>query len=545
MPELAGRPLVIVSGGRKGQFTSMARDRKGESSGGAAAAAAMLDLTQTLAIADALPMAIAFVDTQLRYRLVNKALAEFLGWPREEMLGKTMGEVLDPEVMAARKPMLDAALAGERQWFAADFEHPERGPLALQSDYLPQRDGQGNVFGIVLLINDVTEQRTTERALKESEARFRRIADSAPAMMWVTRLDRTRDFVNDAYTEFVGLSREEARAFDWRLAIHPDDVDRLVAESVAGEASLKQFTLEGRYRRHDGEYRWLSSVSQPRFGPDGELVGFIGVASDITVTKEAELELRRQVAERTAQVSASEARFRSIFDTVMEVLVLLKPDGTILELNRKSAPWRDPNHNNAVGRKLWEAPTMLAYPEHIPLIKRAIKRASTGKLFNAEVKMEREGTPTAHLDVSMQPVRDAAGTIAYLLFEARDITELKRIDRMKTEFVSTVSHDLRYPLTTMRGYATMLEMAGELNEQQKSYTKMIVQGVDNMAKLVNNLLDLGRIDFGVGLQVESIPVLDIVERVTSSLQYQAPQFNRIRSVHHHNGDRRRRSPCVR
>jgi signal transduction histidine kinase len=70
----------------------------------------------------------------------------------------------------------------------------------------------------------------------------------------------------------------------------------------------------------------------------------------------------------------------------------------------------------------------------------------------------------------------------------------------------------------MRGYATMLEMAGDLNDQQKNYAKMIVQGVDNMAKLVNNLLDLGRIEFGVGLQLESIPVLDIVERVTGSLR---------------------------
>jgi signal transduction histidine kinase len=75
----------------------------------------------------------------------------------------------------------------------------------------------------------------------------------------------------------------------------------------------------------------------------------------------------------------------------------------------------------------------------------------------------------------------------------------------------------------MRGYATMLEMAGDLNEQQKSYAKMIVQGVDNMAKLVNNLLDLGRIDFGVGLQVESIPVLDIVQQVTSGLQMLAKE----------------------
>ncbi len=103
----------------------------------------------------------------------------------------------------------------------------------------------------------------------------------------------------------------------------------------------------------------------------------------------------------------------------------------------------------------------------------------------------------------------------------RDVTQLKEIDTLKSEFVSTVSHDLRSPLTLMRGYATMLEMAGELNEQQKSYVRMIVQGVENMSKLVNNLLDLGRIDFGVGLQVEQIPVLDIIERVTGGLQMAA------------------------
>jgi signal transduction histidine kinase/HAMP domain-containing protein len=107
----------------------------------------------------------------------------------------------------------------------------------------------------------------------------------------------------------------------------------------------------------------------------------------------------------------------------------------------------------------------------------------------------------------------------------RDVTELKKVDILKSDFVATVSHDLRSPLTLMRGYATMLEMAGDLNEQQKNYVKMIVQGVDNMSRLVNNLLDLGRIEFGVGLQVESIPVLDILERVTGGLQMQAKQKN--------------------
>ncbi|HNH26984.1 MAG TPA: ATP-binding protein, partial [Anaerolineales bacterium] len=107
----------------------------------------------------------------------------------------------------------------------------------------------------------------------------------------------------------------------------------------------------------------------------------------------------------------------------------------------------------------------------------------------------------------------------------RDVTHFKELDTMKSEFVATVSHDLRSPLTLMRGYATMLDTVGELNEQQQGYVKKIVTGVENMSRLVNNLLDLGRIEFGVGLQVENVSVLDIIERVTGALQLQALQKN--------------------
>lgn len=107
----------------------------------------------------------------------------------------------------------------------------------------------------------------------------------------------------------------------------------------------------------------------------------------------------------------------------------------------------------------------------------------------------------------------------------RDVTYFKELDTMKTEFVNTVSHDLRSPLTLMRGYATMLEMVGELNDQQQGYVKKIISGVENMARLVNNLLDLGRIEVGVGLQLERAPIFEIVERVTSTLQMQASQKN--------------------
>jgi len=105
----------------------------------------------------------------------------------------------------------------------------------------------------------------------------------------------------------------------------------------------------------------------------------------------------------------------------------------------------------------------------------------------------------------------------------RDVTRFKELDTLKSEFVATVSHDLRYPLTTMRGYATMLEMVGELNEQQTGYVRKILTSVDGMNQLVTSLLDIGRIDAGVDLQLEMVPVQEVVERVVGALQLQASQ----------------------
>src|SRR5512147_2181055 len=149
---------------------------------------------------------------------------------------------------------------------------------------------------------------------------------------------------------------------------------------------------------------------------------------------------------------------------------------------------------------------------------RDLLMASSVERRSAEINM-----PDGKTYLAMASPMTAEGRVIGRVCILRDVTQLKELDTLKSDFVSTVSHDLRSPLTLMRGYATMLEMAGTLNDQQKNYAKMIVHGVDNMSKLVNNLLDLGRIDFGVGLQVESIPVLDILERVTSSLQMQAKQ----------------------
>ncbi len=105
----------------------------------------------------------------------------------------------------------------------------------------------------------------------------------------------------------------------------------------------------------------------------------------------------------------------------------------------------------------------------------------------------------------------------------RDVTQFKQLDALKTDFIASVSHDLRSPLTMMRGYATMLDGLGTLNEQQSDYVSKIIEAVEDMTRLVNNLLDLGRIEAGVGLKLEMLTAREIINDVTNSLHMQAAQ----------------------
>jgi len=260
------------------------------------------------------------------FEMVNEAYQELVG--HRPLIGRTVREAFPDLEGQAFFSLLDHVYeAGKAVTGRARPLHILRSPGGepeerfLDFVFQPIADRAGTVTGLFVQGHDVTDQHRAELALRESEQRFRLVADSAPVPMWVTKLDRTRGFVNVAYARFLGVPYAEALDYDWRQRVHPDDVARVVEESLAGERTLEPFVLEARYLRADGEWRWLRSVSQPRWDPDDKHAGFIGVAHDVTEAREAEAKLRetnesleKRVEERTADLQAALERVQAEID---------------------------------------------------------------------------------------------------------------------------------------------------------------------------------------------------------------------------------------
>ena len=138
---------------------------------------------------------------------------------------------------------------------------------------------------------------------------------------------------------------------------------RIVQESLSGEASLKPFVLEGRYRRADGEWRWMRSESQPRWDPSGKQIGFFGVAHDITASKQAEIDLRQdnvrlegRVQERTNQLRSNEAQLRAILETSNQYQILLDLDGKLIYANATALADIKSDMDALAGQSFWNSP---------------------------------------------------------------------------------------------------------------------------------------------------------------------------------------------
>jgi PAS domain S-box-containing protein len=460
-------------------------------------------------IADALPLLISYVDKDQVFRFANKTYETWFDRPLSAIVGRELRNVMDPAMYMARRPFVERALAGETLSYEADFPRSD-GIAQTEVLHVPDRDETGRTVGMYAVVQDITARKAAGRALAESEERFRSIANSAPVPIWVSRLNGMREFVNRAYHDFLGVPLEDALNFDWRNALHPDDLRRILHEQRVGEGSRRPFTLEARYRRHDGQWRWLRSESQPRWAPNGDHIGFIGVAHDITSSKEAEQKLtelaemlRGRVHERSQQLAATEALIQTFFQHSSECHAVLveEADGQFRyeEINPATLRLYGKTREQVVGRTIEQVfgPERAAeIGSHLTACLRA----------GAPHRYERvQGGAT--IEALATPVPQEAGAPRRLVVSAHDVTDRRRLERQlqqsqKMEAVGQltggVAHDFNNLLTLVLGGLDIIDRqitklpSPTALARIKRGQDMAMQGVKRATALTKRLLAFSR-----------------------------------------------------
>lgn len=403
------------------------------------------------------------------FEIANNAYLQLVD--HREILGKPVREALPEVVEQGFVEILDRVLATRRPYVgrAARVLLQRRDGAAPDERYLdfiyqPVFGEGGKATGIFVQGHDVTERRMAEDALRESENRFRRVADDAPVMLWMGDEAGRCLYLNAAKRAFWGVTEDEIERFDWNTTLHPDDREALAA--VFGDAMTRHvpFTAEARYRRKEGCYRLLRTQAQPRFGAAGEFLGMIGVNVDVTET-------RLEESRRTALIELT-GRFSELTDPADIAFAAAETLAKVHHVSRAGYGTIDLAAETITIERDWNAPGVrtlagvLKFREYGSYID-DLKRGETVVVADAERDPRTREAAGALKAIKARafinmPITEASGLVALLYLNHEDVREWSQGD---LAFVRDVAARTRIAVERRRAEQKLEQLADSLERQ--------------------------------------------------------------------------------
>lgn len=478
-------------------------------------------------------------------------------------------------------------------------------------------------------LRDLTEERKYQQRIQESEQRFRSVADTAPVLIWMAGPDKLCTFFNKAWLKFTGRTVIQEQGNGWVEGIYPDDFERCLQTYHLSFDARKEFYMEYRLRRHDGEYRWMSDSGVPRFTKDGVFEGYIGASMDINdrivfEQKITESENRLRIAALSGELGTWDYNPETgtmIWDNASRELYGIPPDqqvtietffqmahpediapagfkmqralnpdiretydaeyrltrfedgrqrwihakgkalfndhnkpvrfsGTLLDITEKKLALEELQENeqryrflaNAMPQFVWTGNSegglnyfndaMYEFAGYLPgdfenagwirivhpderreNVKKWMHSIDTGEPFLFEHRFRRhDGVYRWQLSRAV-PQKDEQGNIQMWVGTSTDIDEIKKLEEQKNDFIKIANHELKTPVTTIKGYVQLLlkTHANSGDAVLLNALGTVDKQVTKLTNLVSDLLDVTKIERGsLPLNMEVFHIADLV-----------------------------------
>jgi two-component system cell cycle sensor histidine kinase/response regulator CckA len=440
-------------------------------------------------------------------RRANSKVAELLGYSIEELCELETHQLTHPEDVQDSHGILNRIRSGELASFNAEMRYLRKDgtPVLMEVAAAPVRDAAGDIVNFVIQLQDVTDRREVEAALRESEARFRTLFETSPNGMDIVDRDGTIVLTNAALEAMLGYDKQELAELRFPEITHPDDLAedaRLNAEMLDGSRSF--YDREKRYLCKDGREVWVHLTVFALPDPSGRTQLSIGIRDDITERKRNEVALAR-----------SEARVRAMLDSALDAIVTIDGDGAILEFNPAAERMFGRSRAEVLGERM---SALLMPPDGgEPHFARYLRTGDLAELGRRELTVLRsDGTEfAAELALTVMDSGDGPVFTGFL----RDLSEQQAlqaqlIQSQKVEAVGKlaggIAHDFNNMLTAISSYADLAE--GALGTAGDPRLTESISGIrsasDQAARLTQQLLAFSRQQV---LKPEIVCANDVVE----------------------------------
>ena len=507
---------------------------------------------RTRTILESITDAFFGLDRDWRFTYVNRQAEALLGRSRDDLIGKNHWDVYPDTLGTVVERSYDRAVAEN---VTVTFEN-----------YYPPHDRWYEVRaypspdGLAVYFRDVGERKRAEIALRESEQRFRQLADAMPQIVWTARPDGNIDYLNRRWTEFTGLPQTVGNE-GWGQILHPDDARLANERWAASLATGAPFEMEMRLLdRRQQSYRWhlIRTVAVP--DGDGKVARWFGTSTDIHEQKRAE-ESSRFLAEASAEL-AGVVDYESTLQKVANLAVPYFADWSAVDLadddgnlRRLAVAHQDSNKIALVRDLMREYPPDPQAPggafavlrtgkpelvseitdemlvqgakdeRHLRLIRSlglksylcvplVVSGNTLGVLTFATAESGRKYT-----DADLALATDLAHRAAVAIENTQLYQALRDTDRRKDEFLATLAHELRNPLAPIRNALQILKMPRVDAETVERSREMMERQVHHLVRLVDDLLDVSRVMRGkIELRKERVELATVVARAVETVQ---------------------------